>query len=322
MLDYTDISSAYAAGESCSGVQELEFKINDDDVLEQITYYKEAFTNAASIDQTIVAANVVDLTTGTADEKKEKSKLIKSYIAVIDHTKFADGEIIAYAKDNANNTIAGNTTDGSALRIMNLLTDTVNPEIDMGRIKINSSYKSANDKYYLSRAVTNDKLTITGTSTDNYGVDKTTIEITGTSSANPSTTHTWTSEQVSTGSWSFANIDLTSWKKSTAAELAANPTAVDTLTIKLNAYDKAGNYIAAANQPVITLVFDESAPAVLTGGTGGSDPDDTSNPFLESAYNLRGDPVYKYGGIKIGTGDGGTYSDSSYGRENSVQIKK
>ncbi len=319
--NYTDISSSYAAGESCSGVQELEFKIGDQDVLEQITYYKEAFEGTSSIDNTIVASNVVDLTTGTAEQKKEKSKLIKSYIAVIDHTKFADGEIIAYAKDNANNTISGNTTDGSALRIMNLVTDSERPAIDAGRIKIDNSYKSSNNKFYLSRTITSDKLTVRGTSTDNYGVDKTTIEITGTSSANPSVTYTYTSEQVSTGSWSFANIDLTLWKKSTAAELAANPTAVDTLTIKLNAYDKAGNYIAAANQPVITLVFDESAPAVLTGGTNGSDPADTSNPFLEEGYNLRGAPVYKYGGIKIGTGENGTYSDSSYGRENSVQIQ-
>lgn len=317
--NYTDISSTYAEGENCSGVQELEFKIGDVNVLEQITYYKEAFTDAASIDDTIAAENVVDMT-GTPEQKKEKSKTIKSYIAVIDHNKFADGEIIAYAKDNANNTIAGNTTDGNALRIINLVTDNVRPEIDLGRVRVNSSYKSSNNKYYLSRDITADKLTISGSSTDNYGVDKTTIEITGTSS-DGSTTHTWTNEQVSTGSWSFADIDLTQWKKSTAAELAADPTAVDTLTIKLNAYDKAGNSIPAASQPEIILVFDESAPAVLTGGTGGSDPDDTSNPFLEGNYNFRGTNVYKYGGIKIGTGDGGTYSDSSYGRENSVQIK-
>ena len=317
--NYTDISSTYTAGESCSGVQELEFKIGDENVLKQITYYDEAFTDAAHIDDTIAAENVVDMT-GTPEQKKEKSKTIKSYIAVIDHNKFADGEIIAYAKDNANNTIAGNTTDGNALRIINLVTDNVRPEIDLGRVRVNSSYKSSNNKYYLSRDITADKLTISGSSTDNYGVDKTTIEITGTSS-DGSTTHAWTNEQVSTGSWSFADIDLTQWKKSTAAELAADPTAVDTLTIKLNAYDKAGNSIPAANQPEITLVFDESAPAVLTGGTDGSDPADTSNPFLEGNYNFRGEDVYKYDGIKLGTGTGGTYSDSSYGRENSVQIK-
>ncbi len=318
--NYTDISSTYAEGENCSGVQELEFKIGDVNVLEQITYYKEAFTDAASIDDTIAAENVVDMTTGTPEQKKERSKTIKSYIAVIDHTKFADGEIIAYAKDNANNTIAGNTTSGNALRIINLLTDSVRPEIDLGRIKINSSYKSSNNKYYLSRNITENKLTISGSSTDNYGVDKTTIEITGTSSSG-STTYTWTNEQVSTGSWSFADIDLTQWKKSTAEELAADPTAVDTITIKLNAYDKAGNSILAANQPEITLIFDESAPAVLTGGTGGSDPADTSNPYLEPNYKFQGADVYKYGGIKLGTGENGTYSDSSYGRENSVQIK-
>lgn len=316
--NYTDISNSYSAIESCSGVQELEFKIVDgtgnvlkDNVLKQITYYNDAFTDSSSIDDIINPSEGTKVTTD--------AKLKKSFVAVIDHNQFVDGDLIISGKDAAGNTIAGNTTDGTGLRVMNLVKDDTPPAIDKGLIKLENSYKSSDTKYYLSRKVTGDKLTISGTTTDNYGVDKTTIEITGPDGTNHSQAFTYNAEKVSTGKWEFKNIDLTKWKKSTDAEQAGG--AKDTVTIKFNAYDKAGNQIAAANQPVITLIFDDTAPAVLTGGTDGSDPADTSNPFRENAYTLRGADVYKYAGIRIGTGDGGNYSDSSYGREKSIQIK-
>lgn len=286
--NYTDISDA--SGTDNSGVTVPTFKIGTTDITPTITYYKEAFT-----DDTASAATVMSASNEIAITAPNAKQQIKSFKAVISHEVFATDDVIVSGHDEAENTIEN---DNRA--ILSLTNDTTVPTISVPTIS--NSYKASNGTYFVRRTDDNGnniKFTISGTSTDNCSVDKTVLSIVGQG------TNSYSAELTSTA-WEFTNIDFTGWTKN------ATPGQADA-TINITAYDKAGNTNSITP---ISIIFDEDKPAMLTGGTDGSDPDDISNPYI-SDYTLRGKPAYKYGGISIGSGN---YGDTSYGRESSIRV--
>ena len=298
----------YTDGEDCSGVEELIFKIAGNEISPSITYYSKAFTTSNTIDD-IINATFTDPQTNITEnpykinnpQNETEAKRIKAFVAVISHEIFTDenfesGKLTISAQDKA-----GNKINGGSLNVMTLKKDNVVPKVS--GINITKSFKTQDSLYYL-RNISDGKLTVSGTTTDNFGVDKTVLTVTGTIQGQIK--EIYKNESNSTG-WSFNDVDLSKCQK--VADQTTNKDAV----IKITAFDKAGNIYNVAD---INVLFDEDKPAVLTGGEDGSDPDDTSNPFSDK-YTLRGKTVYKYAGIKVGAG---TYSDASYGRESSVPL--
>lgn len=318
--DYTDVT------ENGSGIKEPEFELETTNSTSPTAitpsenkYYNVPLTNE-NIEAVTDDANAATyristpLTAATA-------KTVKSFVQVISHDDFASGDLYVKGED-----IAGNKIAGERKKIMTLDYDTTNPSVSGVSVSNSKSYKDSNTKYYINNKA-NDALssfTVKGTSTDNSSVDRTVVKISqgpdASTSANVFTAETlaasWTLSASDFGTdfaTSFAN-----WDKN------GNPASADA-KVNIRVYDKAGNHY---DYPEISLIFDTAGPEVLTGGTGGSDPADTSNPRKENSYKLRDNDVWKYEGIRIGTQQnpvtgviGGAYSESSYGRESSVQIR-
>ncbi|MBR3646741.1 MAG: hypothetical protein IKN54_10020, partial [Lachnospiraceae bacterium] len=298
--NYTDTSDTYQTDNS--GINAPEFKIGSNAVsLSSITYYKEAFTNKNQINAVMSTENTLSYNPANPVNANQ----IKSFKAVIPHSAFANAAVTVSGSDRA-----GNEIENNHRTIITLVNDTEPPTIGTPNI---STYKASDGTYYLRR-VAGEKLTISGTSTDEQSnIDKTVITITGQQ-------HSTTDTRESTNTaWSFDDIDLNGWDESS-------------VSIVVTAYDRAGN---STSLPAITLKFDENKPAVLTGvpdryPTGynssnsnlpeASDPDDVSNPYI-SDYTLRGTPAWKYKNITIGTGTSkGKYGDTTYGRESSIEL--
>lgn len=301
----------YSGGIYGSGVTELNLKIGENEVTpKEITYYKKAFTVENAIDSVLADENKIAYS-------EENANQIKSFIAVINHEDFADGELIISGSDRT-----GNVNSLVTKTVMKLRNDNVAPNIS--GINLTKAYKAKDGRYYI-RNNTDGFLTISGTSTDNCGIDKTVLKVTGQGSL------IYTAESAST-SWNFNKVDLCNWTAN------SDPSIADA-TVTITTLDKAGNEKSVSD---ILLVFDETAPVMLIGSKGKdseghyieipqeisedmnyphiasdiSDWDDTSNPY-ESDYTLRGKTAWKYAGIKIGNGK---YSETSYGKETSLQL--
>lgn len=309
--NYTDTNADY--GTDNSGVTAPVFKIGDtetvipyDDpataVVEgiQITYYKNNLPVTASAESIagMPTANIVS-----------EANEIKAYKAVIPPSVFENADnadIKVSGKDKA-----GNSIDNDDRVVITLVDDDTPPEL--GNPNIPQAYKASDGTYYLKRPKnadnTYEKLTISGTSTDNKSIDKTTISISGVGLAFGEGLTTYTKESTSTA-WKFDDIDVSDWTDTAAA------------TIELKAYDKAGN---VSSTSTVTLKIDEKKPVVLTGklpigktldNHTISDEADISNPYI-SDYTLREKDAWKYGGISIGKGK---YGDTTYGRESSIEV--
>ena len=308
----------YTDGDACSGIEELAFKIANAGITPEVKYYSQSFVNKADIatilnaKETIqndqgqnVEINPYEVTYGLDSNNlpDENTKTIKSFVALISHNSYGDGgDLTVSATDHA-----GNAINGGSIKIMRLNKDATLPAIsgiNVGRMKgetFKESYKTTDGKFYV-RNRSDEKLTITGTTTDNSSVDKTVLTVKGTVGGQAD--QVVYKEESTDTSWTFTDIDLSSCQNTSAAQDAV---------ISITAFDKAGNTKNAAD---IELIFDSKAPAVLTGGTGGSDTSDSSNPYT-AGYKLRGIDVKKYNGIKIGAG---AYSDASFGRETSIAL--
>ena len=305
----------YTDGDACSGIEELVFTIANTGITPEVKYYSQSFVNKADIatilnaKETIqndqgqnVEINPYEVTYGLDANNipDEDTKTIKSFVALIDKSSYgAGGDLIVSARDHA-----GNDINGGFIKIMKLNKDSTPPAIsgiNVGRIKgqgFKESYKTSDGKFYV-RNRSDEKLTITGTTTDNSGIDKTVLTVTGT--VDGQADQVVYKEESTQTSWTFTDIDLSSCQ---------NTSAVQDAVITITAFDKAGN---TKNADSINLIFDSTAPAVLTNDT---DTGDSSNPF-PAGYKLRGKDVWKYGGIKIGAG---SYSDASFGRETSIAL--
>ena len=177
-------------------------------------------------------------------------------------------------EDNAGNKV---TKD-----ICSFIVDTTDPEInDISLVMTGGSvYKDTASGDYYIRNTQDGTLTISGTVEEDY-FDRIELKVNG---ATPSGVN-----PVTTASWSFAGIDLSSLTNSA--------------TITLTAYDKAGNGEDA--EKALTIKFDESAPVIVTG----KGPD--------NRYTFRGEDVEKFNNLYLGQG---RYSKSSYGRENALDF--
>ena len=305
--NYTDTRENY--GDDNSGVNAPEFKIGSNTVtLSSITYYKEAFTNKNQVSAITTAAN-------TLEYNADKAKQIKSFKAVIPHSAFANAAVTVSGRDEA-----GNYIDNDNRTVITLVDDPEPPTVGTPNISTpsGSTYKASDGTYYLRR-VSGEKLTISGTSTDEQSnIDKTILTITDQQSG--ATVYSAEKEQTA---WTFNDIDLNDWTVGIDGSSAS---------IAITAYDRAGN---STSLNPITLKIDEKKPAVLIGNPASypegysaansnlptaTDPDDTSNPYI-SDYTLRGIPAWKYAGITIGTGTTiGKYGDTTYGRESSIEL--
>ena len=305
----------YTDGDACSGIEELAFKIAGSDISPEVKYYSESFVDKTSIATILNARTTIQNAQGSDVEinpyevtygldsnnlPDENTKTIKSFVALISHNSYGDGgDLTVSATDHA-----GNAINGGSIKIMRLNKDATLPAIsgiNVGRMKgetFKESYKTTDGKFYV-RNRSDEKLTITGTTTDNSSVDKTVLTVKGT--VGGQTDQVVYKEESTDTSWTFTDIDLSSCVNTSAAQDAV---------ISITAFDKAGNTKNAAD---IELIFDSKAPAVLTNDT---DSGDSSNPY-DVRYYLRGKKVWKYGGIKIGAG---SYSDASFGRETSIAL--
>ncbi|MBR3645151.1 MAG: hypothetical protein IKN54_01915, partial [Lachnospiraceae bacterium] len=249
------IYANYTDGSDCSGVAEPQFKViksNGSEVLLDGTNSgkpKPTFTYYKEVYNTAVT-NASTETTAAAQ--------IKSFKAVIKSTSFEDGDLYIKGMDKA-----GNTIRGEWVKVLSLEKDDTEPSV--GAIKLTSESKDAykkGDTYYIRNSSTYGKLTVSGTTTDNHQIDKTELTVTGLATQ---------PAPKSDMNWSYS-LDLSSL--------------TDGTTIKIKAYDKAGNPSTEISIPV---VFDENKPKVLTGKAGGlpqdqiSDNNDTSNPYKESS---------------------------------------
>ena len=301
----------FSDGTDCSGINEPIFAVAGSTISPAVTYYTKSFDddsskvgeviNAKTIDQ---QGNVLDVNPYVCAYSDANSKLIRSFVAVIDKsifaaTDFPDGLLTVTTTDKA-----GNAINGGSLNIMRLKKDIEAPKVS--GINLTKAYKTGDGKYFI-RNKSDRYLTVTGTTTDNYSVDKTVLTVRGT--VNGQTKEVYKKESTATG-WTFNDLDLTACEGVPDGDDSITTDAV----INITAFDKAGNTVSLA---VIELIFDEGKPQVLTSGEHGSDPADSSNPFRETKYGFRGQSVYKYAGISVGKG---TYSDASYGREASVPL--
>lgn len=305
--NYTDTSNTYQTDNS--GINAPEFKIGSNAVsLSSITYYKEAFTEKDS--DHLNAVMTAENTLSYNPDNPVNANQIKSFKAVIPHSAFANAAVTVSGSDRA-----GNEIENNHRTIITLVNDTEPPTIGTPNI---STYKASDGTYYLRR-VAGEKLTISGTSTDEQSnIDKTILTITDQQSG--ATVYSAEKEQTA---WTFNDIDLNDWTAGIDGSSAS---------IAITAYDRAGN---STSLNPITLKIDEKKPAVLIGNPASypegysaansnlptaTDPDDTSNPYI-SDYTLRGIPAWKYAGITIGTGTTiGKYGDTTYGRESSIEL--
>lgn len=314
----------YTDGDACSGIEELAFTIANAGITPEVKYYSQSFVNKADIatilnaKETIqndqgqnVEINPYEITYGLDSNNlpDENTKTIKSFVALISHNSYGDGgDLTVSATDHA-----GNAINGGSIKIMRLNKDATLPAIsgiNVGRMKgetFKESYKTSDGKFYV-RNRDDEKLTITGTTTDNSSVDKTVLTVKGTVGGQADQV-VYKQESTAT-SWTFTDIDLSSCDDLSSFD---NTSAAQDAVISITAFDKAGN---TKNASDIELIFDSKAPAVLTSGPDGSDTDDSSNPYT-AGYKLRGIDVKKYNGIKIGAG---AYSDASFGRETSIAL--
>lgn len=318
----------YDDGENGSGVKALSFKVGDTLVTpDELTYYNVTFNTEADI-------NTAKTSTTAVETDKTK---IKSFIAVIDHTAWAnataDVNVTVSGSDQVDKNDANNTIHGVTKTAVTLKKDTGAPLVSgvvINQVKdsdTKAAYGPVGGKYYIRNTKDGD-LTLGGTTTDSDGlVDYTIITITGRDAEGNSKTYT---AKTSDGSWNLTkdtsgnSLSLSTWAKNSGTSPDA--------TITITAYDKAGNS-STTNTNVncvktLDLYFDEAGPEVLTGKVEGddkpagydltkvSDKDDTSNPY-SSDYTFRGKTAWKYGGIKIGNGK---YGETSYGRESSLKI--
>ncbi len=213
----------------------------------------------------VCASYAIDQVAGVTEYSFDKTDIPSSN----DPQQFkVDGE------DNAGNKV---TKD-----ICSFIVDTTDPEINDISLAMTggSVYKNTATGDYYIRNTQDGTLTISGTVSDDY-YDHIELKLNGATPAgvNP----------VTTASWSFTGINLSSLTNSA--------------TITLTAYDKAGNGEDAAQ--ALTIKFDESAPVIVTG----KGPD--------NRYTFRGEDVEKFNNLYLGQG---RYSKSSYGRENALDF--
>lgn len=322
----------YEDGETGSGIKQPVFELETSTTTTQINPPESTASAAeqAKLKYYNVPLTTDNIATVMADENAStyqltynsaNAKLIKSFVRVIDTSYFASGDLYIKGED-----IAGNKITGERKKIMTLDYDTTNPSVSGVSVSNSKSYQDSNTKYYINNTASDalSSFTVKGTSTDNSSVDRTVVKISQGPDSSTST-NVFTAETLA-ASWTLTAADFgTGFATSFANwEKNGNPANADA-KVNIRVYDKAGNHY---DYPEISLIFDVEGPKVLTSGTGGSDELDISNPHKENTYKLRGNDVWKYEGIRIGTQQnpvtgviGGAYSDSSYGRESSVQIR-
>ena len=194
--------------------------------------------------------------------------------------------VTASVEDNA-----GNKSSSS---VFNIQKDTEKPVFKTPSVEGTSTkytvYKpNANENTYFINN-TDGKFSISGVATDNFGVEKVELSISGENGKS------YTPDAATNGVYSFANIDLSDWTGEATA----------TLTVT----DKAGN--TNATPLTITLKFDSTAPK-------GIHALDDKNKDL---YFRIGD--YDNELATLGELDkdvGGKYSENTYGNANTIKVR-
>lgn len=247
--------------------------------------------SGAGNDKVSVTVDTYSDGTSESGTKPLKFYIGSSEITPADTTESAGSTIYAFNKtaippsnDPQQFKVVGEDNAGNKVTkdICSFIVDTTDPEInDISLVMTGGSvYKDTATGDYYIRNTQDGTLTISGTVSDDY-YDHIELKLNGTtpSGVNP----------VTTASWSFAGINLSSLTNSA--------------TITLTAYDKAGNGEGSAQ--ALTIKFDETAPVIVTG----KGPD--------NRYTFRGEDVEKFNNLYLGQG---RYSKSSYGRENALDF--
>lgn len=195
-----------------------------------------------------------------------------------------EGQLKVTATDTA-----GNTVQKSAC---NFIVDTAAPVIQTP--DITKVYKEADKKYFVNN-VTAAAFTISGTIVDDKFAGATlTITEQGVSSG----AHTIT-KNITSSSWSFNDIDLSSWTSGTSAKcvITASDEAGNS-TADLNAAGQNSNY-------EFDIIFDRAVPGI-------------SSEEVSAGYKFRNviADVKKDNKIFLG----GRYSEHTFGRLNSIQV--
>lgn len=261
-----------------SGMSELRFKIGNQDITEKVSvnyYTDENRTTESKLEA----------------YSEEKAKEIKAFSAVVDKTGLASGMLTVIGPDLALN----EAEEGSCTIILdNKIPEFKDVSLIMKKVENENEISKAaykkpdtNPIEYYIRNTKDGKLTISGMAADNIGIEKVMLSISGKKKINDVEQPANISEETTDSSWSFADIDLSSWTGDAAAILTA--------------IDKVGN-VATLN---LTIKCDETEPEIITGEC----PD--------NRYTFRGAQVIKYNNLHIGQG---RYSQSTYGRITSIDF--
>ena len=200
-------------------------------------------------------------------------------------------------------TVTDKAGNKSSSTLFNIQKDTTAPVFKTPALETTSEkysvYKpvSGEETYYVNN--TDGRFTISGVATDNFGVEKVELSISGKDASGAAKTHT---DTASSGIYSFENIDFTGWSGEAVASLTVTDTAGNKNTSPLT----------------LTIKFDSKAPKGLHALDGKN----------KDVYFRVGD----YDNDDITSGDqlwnaaldksvGGKYSEGTYGNTQTIKIR-
>ena len=242
------------------------------------TYYDNA--NESGISPLKFTIGQTDITDKVTCERKKDAQGndTNEYLITIPKDEFLSGLFTITGEDLAHNT--------SSVECCTFVVDQKAPDIKNIVILQTSdqtstpAYKKSENEYFIRRQA-GAKIAISGLAADEIFEN---INISVSDGEQEAITLDSTQD-----SWSFDNIDLSSWNKGSA-------------TVTITATDKIQNSVTKT----FTLYFDETAPNLITGEC----PDDR--------YTFRGNQVIKFNNFWLGQG---RYSVSSYGRMTSINVE-
>ena len=235
------------------------------------TYYDNENESGITPLQFVIGQTDITSKVSCVQKTDAEGSLTNEYDITIPKEEFVSGLFKVIGTDKAGNK--------NEVECCTFIVD-LNPPV-IKDIAITKSYKKSDSEFFI-RNNTDGAIKISGIATDDNVFEKITLTISD-GQQEPITLESTQS------SWSFENINLSSWTKGSA-------------NVTLKAIDEIGNLAEKS----FTIKFDEVNPNIITGEC----PD--------NRYTFRGSPVVKFNNLLLGQG---RYSESTYGRLTSINVE-
>ena len=235
------------------------------------TYYDNENESGITPLQFVIGQTDITSKVSCVQKTDAEGSLTNEYDITIPKEEFVSGLFKVIGTDKAGNK--------NEVECCTFIVD-LNPPV-IKDIAITKSYKKSDSEFFI-RNNTDGAIKISGIATDDNVFEKITLTISD-GQQEPITLESTQS------SWSFENINLSSWTKGSA-------------NVTLKAIDEIGNLA----EKTFTIKFDEANPSIITGEC----PD--------NRYTFRGTSVIKFNNLLLGQG---RYSESSYGRLTSINVE-